>query len=90
MQIDSMVHTRVVNGSNLIENFEQEIDRLQNFLNIKFNKDMIKNKILENMTFHMTSSDQNSSIRRWQKEMSQDIQEIFEQEMGALLSSLGY
>jgi len=39
---------------------------------------------------HMTSSDYGASVERWRRELDDDVKAIFQKEIGAELSALGY
>lgn len=73
----------------LINRQDEEVARLSNWLGLELSSDAIaKNK--EILEIHMTSKDGSSSVERWRDELSDDVKEIFSDNLGDELSSLGY
>lgn len=73
----------------LILDGKREVARLSNWLGTPLNlKNAMKDKAVK--ARHMTSKDTVSSVERWRKELSEDVQTIFSSELGDELNELGY
>ncbi|MBX2880113.1 MAG: sulfotransferase [Granulosicoccus sp.] len=73
----------------LITNGEKEVSRLSAWLGepLNFAKAM-KNKNVHQQ--HMTARNFKSSVERWRRELGEDVQELFADELGQELVELGY
>lgn len=78
-----------VRYEDLIREGESETDRLAQWLGASLNYgSATKNKDIQQQ--HMTSQNSLSSVERWRKELSDDVQSIFSEELGTELVELGY
>jgi len=73
----------------LIANGESEVARLSQWLgaSLSYSK-AVKNKSIHQQ--HMTAKNVKLSVERWRRELSEDVLEIFAQELGPELVELGY
>lgn len=78
-----------VRYEDLINNGPEEVERLSEWAGVSmcFETAMGNNDIRDR---HMTSKDSASSVERWRKELSEEVQSIFSRELGEELSNLGY
>ncbi len=73
----------------LILDGKREVARLSNWLGTPLNlKHAMKDKAIK--AKHMTSKDPASSVERWRKELSHEVQTVFSTELGEELNELGY
>ncbi len=73
----------------LIRNEDATVKRLSEWLGVSLNtKGVSKDKSIRKI--HMTSSDASTSVERWRDELSDEVQDIFANQIGNELSQLGY
>ena len=78
-----------VRYEDLIQQESTELSRLSDWMGLPLNtKAISKDKSIRKI--HMTSSDASQSVERWRNELSDEVQEIFADQLGNELSQLGY
>ncbi len=83
-------HRRInIRYEDLINHGQAEVERLAAWAGVKLSfEDAMSNKEIRKR--HMTSKDSASSVERWKRELSKEVQDIFTKELGQELSDLGY
>jgi len=79
----------VVKYEQLVTDLAGQAQRLSDWLGVKLNAEMVKNQE-ENFKHHMTSTSPEASVERWRREMSQELNDFFVEQLGEELRYFGY
>ena len=78
-----------VRYEDLIRNGDEEVERLSEWLGLPLSlKKLEKEKKIREV--HMTSTDPSASVERWRRELSDEVLDIFKNNLGDELTGLGY